>query len=106
MIQLANSFAAPAVVAATGHGDWVVPSIVVTIGPLLLWVDHRLRLPRYRYVGWAHTLVPLVLMASMSGRALTVTAGLGAGLLLLDTAAAGFRDLAQLPVTTPRRKDP
>ena len=105
VIQLAASFAAPVVVAAAGHSDWVVPSIAVTIGPLLLWVDHRIRLPRYRFVGWALTLVPFVLMATMSGRALAVTAGLGAGLLLLATAAAGFRDLAQLPVTTPRRKD-
>jgi hypothetical protein len=106
VLQLAASFAAPVAVAAAGHNDWVVPSIVVTIGPLLLRVDHLLRLPRYRYVGWALTLVPFVLMATMSGKALAATAGLGAGLLLLATAVAGFRDLAQLPVTTPRRKEP
>jgi hypothetical protein len=105
VIQFTASFAAPVVVAAAGRSDWVVPSIAVTIGPLLLWVDHRIRLPRYRFVGWALTLVPFVLMATMSGKALTVTAGLGAGLLLLATAAAGFRDLAQLPVTTPPVKD-
>jgi CDP-diglyceride synthetase len=105
-IQFAASFAAPVAVAAAGHSDWVVPSIAVTIGPLLLWVDHRIRLPRYRFAGWALTLVPFVLMATMSGKALAVTAGLGTGLLLLATATAGFRDLAQLPYTTPPGKNP
>jgi hypothetical protein len=106
VIQFAASFAAPVIVDAAGHSDWVVPSIVVTIGPLMLWVDHHLRLTRYRLVGWTLTVIPLVLMATMSGTALDITTGLGAGLLLLATATAGFRELAQLPVMTPPRKSP
>jgi hypothetical protein len=36
----------------------------------------------------------MVLAASMSGAALAATTGIAAGLLLLGSAAAGFRDLA------------
>ena len=31
----------------------VLPSIVITIGPLLLYLDHLVHIPRYRPVGWA-----------------------------------------------------
>jgi hypothetical protein len=94
VIQLVASFGAPAVVIVAGHPDWVLPSIAITIGPLLLWLDHRLDIPRYRPVGWALILGPMVLAASMSGAALAATTGIAAGLLLLGSAAAGFRDLA------------
>ncbi len=58
IVQLVASFAAPAIVIAAGHGDWVLPSIAITIGPLLLWLDHLVRIPRYRPVGWALTIGP------------------------------------------------
>lgn len=48
VVQLVASFAAPAIVVAAGHSDWLLPSIAVTIGPLLLWLDHRVDIPRYR----------------------------------------------------------
>jgi hypothetical protein len=69
VVQLAASFAAPAIVIADGHSDWMLPSIAVTIGPLLL-------------------------VALMSGTALAATTGITAGLVLLGIAAAGFHDLA------------
>ena len=31
----------------------MLPSIAITIGPLLPWFDHRVQIPRYRPVSWA-----------------------------------------------------
>jgi hypothetical protein len=93
VVQLVASFALPVVVIAAGHSDWVLPSIAITIGPLLLWLDRRVQIPRYRPVGWVLIVGPLILVAVMSGTALIATTGIAAGLLLLGTAAAGFHDL-------------
>jgi hypothetical protein len=60
----------------------------------LLWLDHRLGVPRYRPVGWVLTIGPLVLIATLSGTALVASTGISAGMLLLGTAVAGFHDLA------------
>jgi len=94
VIEFAAAIVLPVLVIAAGHSDWVLPSIAVTIGPLLLWLDHRLGVARYRPVGWVLTLGPLVLVATLSGTALVATTGIGAGMLLLATAVAGFHDLA------------
>ena len=119
VIELVASFALPVIVIAAGHSDWVLPSIAITIGPLLLWLDHLVHIPRYRPVGWALTIGPFILVATLSGTALAATTGLAAGALLLGTATAGFHDLAGLrpgriakdcpaqppgPVTTPTPK--
>jgi hypothetical protein len=96
VLELVAAFVLPVVVIAAGHSDWVLPSIVITIGPLLLWLDHLAHIPRYRPVGWALIAGPVILVATMSGSALAVTTGLAAGVVLLGTAAAGFRDLAGL----------
>jgi hypothetical protein len=94
VVEFGAAIVLPVIVSATGHSDWVLPSIAITIGPLLLWLDHRVHIPRYRPVGWALTVGPLILVAVMSGTALVATTGITAGLLLLGTAFAGFRDLA------------
>lgn len=96
VVQLVASFAAPALVMALGHHDWALPSIAVTIGPLLLWLDRRVGVPRYRVVGCALIVGPVLLAATVSGTALTAGTGIGAGALLLGSAAAGFRDLSRL----------
>jgi quercetin dioxygenase-like cupin family protein len=96
VLELAAAFALPVVVTAAGHADWVLPSIVITIGPLLLWLDHLVGIPRYRAVGWALIAGPVILVATMSGSSLAVTTGISAGVLLLGTAAAGFHDLARV----------
>ena len=96
VIQLAATFVLPVVTIAAGHPDWVLPSIAITIGLLLLWLDHLVCLPRNRPVGWALIAGPVILAATMSGPALAATTGLGAGVLLLGSAAAGFHDLAGL----------
>jgi hypothetical protein len=103
VIELVAAFILPVIVIAAGHSDWVLPSIVITIGPLLLWLDHLVRIPRYRVAGWVLTAGPLILIATMSGSALAVTTGLAAGVVLLGTAAAGFHDLAGLRPPTPDR---
>jgi hypothetical protein len=96
IIELVASFAFPVIVIAAGHSDWVLPSIAITIGPLLLWLDHLVHIPRYRPVGWVLTVGPLILVAAMSGSSLAATTGIAAGVLLLATATAGFHDLAGL----------
>jgi hypothetical protein len=96
IIELAAAFVLPVIVIAAGHSDWVLPSIVITIGPLLLYLDHLVHIPRYRLVGWALTAGPVILVATMSGKSLAVTTGFAAGVVLLGTAAAGFHDLARL----------
>ena len=94
VIEFAAAIVLPVVVIAAGHSDWVLPSIAITIGPLLLWLDHRVDIPRYRPVGWALIVGPVILVATMSGTALVATTGIAAGVLLLGTAVAGFHDLA------------
>jgi hypothetical protein len=101
IIELVAAFVLPVVVIAAGHSDWVLPSIVITIGPLLLYLDHLVDIPRYRPIGWALTAGPVILVAAMSGSALAVTTGIAAGVLLLGTAAAGFHDLARLRPARP-----
>ena len=96
IIELAAAFVLPVIVIAAGHSDWVLPSIVITIGPLLLYLDHLVHIPRYRIVGWALTAGPVILVAAMSGKSLAVTTGFAAGVVLLGTATAGFHDLARL----------
>jgi hypothetical protein len=92
--ELVASVVLPVIVIATGHSDWVLPSIAITIGPMMLWFDHLVHIPRYRAVGWALTVGPVLLVATLSGSTLAATTGIAAGLLLLGTAAAGFHDLA------------
>ena len=94
VLEFAAAIVLPIIVTGAGHSDWVLPSIAITIGPLLLWLDHRVHVPRYRPVGWALTVGPVVLVATMSGTPLVATTGITAGVLLLGTAVAGFHDLA------------
>jgi hypothetical protein len=75
VIEFAAAFALPVIVIAAGHSDWVLPSIAITIGPLLLWLDRRVHIPRYRPVGWALTVGPVILVATISGTALVATHG-------------------------------
>lgn len=96
LIELAASFVLPVLMIAVGRSDWILPSIAITIGPLLLWLDHLVHIRRYQLAGWALTIGPVVLVATLSGTALAATTGLAAGTLLLITATAGFHDLAEL----------
>ena len=104
ILELAAAFILPVIVIAAGRSDWVLPSIVITIGPLLLWLDHLVHIPRYRVIGWVLTVGPVVLVVTMSGSSLAVTTGIAAGVILLATAAAGFHDLAA--IRAPRLSGP
>lgn len=101
VLELVASFAFPVIVVDIGHSDWALPSIAITIGPLLLWLDHLVHIPRLRPIGWALTVGPVVLVAALSGTALVATTGLAAGLVLISTATAGFHDLAGLRPSRP-----
>ncbi|NNN03017.1 MAG: hypothetical protein HKL87_03365 [Acidimicrobiaceae bacterium] len=104
IIQLVASFAVPVVVIALGYPDWVLPSIAITIGPLLLWLDYRVHIPRLSPVGWVLIGGSIVLGLVLSGNPLAVTTGLSAGALLLATATLGFHDLTRPQVWgLPRR---
>ncbi len=94
VVQLVASFTLPALVVAAGKPEWLLPSIALTIGPLLLWLDHRVHIPRYRYAGGLLIVGPLGLITLMSGAALAAITGMAAGAIMLGTAAAGFHDLA------------
>jgi hypothetical protein len=98
IVQLVASFAVPVAVGVAGYGDWVLPSIAMTIGLLLLDLDYLVHLPRYRWAGGALVLGPIMCAVVFSGDAITVAMGLGAGAILLVIAGAGFRDLAMLPI--------
>jgi hypothetical protein len=91
IIELVASFVFPVIVTAAGRSDWVLPSIAVTIRPLLLWLDHLVHIPRCRPVGWALTIGPVILVATMSGSALAVTTGLTAGFLQPQPLSPRFR---------------
>jgi hypothetical protein len=95
VIELAAAFVLPVIVIAAGHSDWVLPSVAITVGPLLLYLDHLVHIPRYRPVGWALIVGPVILVATMSGTVLVATTGIAGGALLLGTAVAGFHDLAR-----------
>jgi hypothetical protein len=95
VVELVASFAFPAIVIAAGHADMTLPSIAITIGPLLLWLDYRLDIPLYRPVGWALTIGPVVLAILLSGDTLAATTGLSAGVLMIATAIFGFHQLAE-----------
>jgi hypothetical protein len=96
VVELIAAFILPVVVSAAGHSDWVLPSIAITIGPLLLYLGRLVLIPRYRPVGWALTVGPVILVAVMSGTPLVATTGIAAGIILLGTALAGFHDLARV----------
>jgi hypothetical protein len=104
VLEFAAAIVLPVIVSRAGHSDWVLPSIAITIGPLLLWLDYRVDVPRYRPVGWTLTVGPVVLVIVLSGTALVATTGIAAGLILLGTALAGFRELAAARVAEERAK--
>jgi hypothetical protein len=95
IVELVAAFVFPAMVIAAGRSDLTLPSIAITIGPLLLWIDHKLGTTRYQLVGWALTVGPVVLTLILSGPALVATTGLTAGALLLLSATTGFQTLAR-----------
>jgi hypothetical protein len=81
----------PTAVAAVGYPDLVVPSAILTVGPLLIWIDHEVDIPLYRLAGWTLTVGLIGMSVALRGDALATVAGLFGGALLLLTAGLGFR---------------
>jgi len=67
VVELVAAFVLPAIVIAAGRSDLALPSIAITVGPLLLWLDHTLHTTQHRTVGWALTIGPVVLAFALSG---------------------------------------
>jgi hypothetical protein len=45
VIELAAASVLPAIVIGAGRSNWVLPSIVITIGPPLPYLDHLVHIP-------------------------------------------------------------
>ena len=81
-VQLISSIVLPWIASATGHSEWVAPSIAITIGLFLMAFAGPLQVPEVRRAGVVATLVPAILPFVLSGDALVaaVAATLGAAL--------------------------
>jgi hypothetical protein len=91
------SFALPAAVAAGGWPDLVLAAVVVSVGPLLLYLYGLLKVPRYLAIGVTLTVGPVLLAFLLHGAALTAVNGLGVGIVALATAALSLRDVWRSP---------
>ncbi len=100
-IQLAASCALPVIVSAAGRADLTVPTIAVTIGILLLWLRARLTTPGHLTAGILLIAVPGALALTLTGNALTATAGLATAAILVGGAITGFHALASRALDTP-----
>jgi hypothetical protein len=67
VVELLASFAFPFIVITIARSNWVLPSIALTIGPLLLWIDHLVHIPSFRPGGLGLDRRPLVLVAVRVG---------------------------------------
>ena len=81
-VQLVGSIVLPWVASTTGHTEWVVPSIAITIGLFLMAFATPLQVPAVRWAGAVATLAPAALPYVVSGDELVaaVAATLGAAL--------------------------
>ena len=94
VIQLAASCALPVIVSAAGRADLTVSTVAVTIGLLLLWLRARLATPGHLIAGILLIAVPGALALTLTGNALTATAGLATAAILVGSAITGFHALA------------
>ena len=101
VIQLAASFALPVIVSAAGRADLTVATVAVTIGILLLWLRARLDTPGHLIAGILLIAVPGALALTLTGDALTATAGLATAAILIGSAITGFHALASGALDTP-----
>ena len=89
ILQLVASFALPIAISALAGPRLVLPSIVITIGILLVWVHREVDTPYQGTAGWL--LIGLaVLSVPISGSTQTIVVGLSAATVLLGCAGAGL----------------
>jgi hypothetical protein len=92
--QLIASFALPVVIGAALGPRLVVPSIVLTIGVLLVWLHYEIGTPYQGAAGWA--LIGLAVVCTpFAGSTQTVIAGLCSAAVLLGCAGVSFVWLRQ-----------
>jgi hypothetical protein len=94
VVHLVASLVAPAPVMSAGYDDWSLPAVAVTIGALL-WLHHRVVIPRYRRAGVRSSSDRCCLSAALDGVAFVATTGVTSGGLALTIAALGFHDLSR-----------
>jgi hypothetical protein len=88
--QLVASVALPSAVALGGYADLVVPSALLTAGPLLIWIGARFDIFIYRIVGAVLVLGPIAAALTLHGETMATTVGLAGAGLLLAAAGLGF----------------
>ena len=89
VLQLAASIVVPITIASAAGHRLVLPSIVFTIGVLLVWIHREVQTPYQGVAGWL--LVGLAAVSGlMTGSAQVVTIGLTSAIILLGCASAGF----------------
>lgn len=94
VLQLIASFVLPIVISEVAGPRLVLPSIVITIGILLVWIHHEVDTPYQGVAGWM--LIGLSLFfALFAGSAETIITGLSSAVTLLGCAGAGFKWLRQ-----------
>lgn len=94
IVQLVASFVLPVVIGAALGPRLVLPSIVLTIGILLVWLHREIRTPYQGVAGWA--LIGLAVVCSaFVGSTQAVIAGLCSAAVLLGCAGVGFVWLRQ-----------
>jgi hypothetical protein len=98
--QVLASFILPVVIGAAAGPRLVVPSIVLTIGLLLVWIHREVDTPYQGAAGWV--LISLAAASALiDGDVPTAVAGLAVAAILLGCAAAGFRWLRHHADTRP-----
>lgn len=93
VLQLLGSTAIGAVLSSLGCDEWVVPSLVTTIGLFLVYAGRELAVALTTTLGWVMALLSilptLILGTATSSRAATVLA-IGTAVLLAASSAACF----------------
>ena len=93
VVQIVAAIVLPVALVATGHGTFVMPVIVASVGVLFVWLDREVHLVRLRVLGTALVLVPVVTTIALSGTVQTTSLLAVAGTLMVATGVAGVRTL-------------
>jgi hypothetical protein len=95
VIQVVASVVLPVALVATGHGDLIMPVVIVTVGALFVWLYRLLHVPRLGALGSALIVIPIAALAALSGSAQSTVMLLAAGTLMLVNGTAGVLGVAR-----------
>jgi len=89
ILQLVASCALPITISGLAGSRLVLPSIVITIGILLVWIHHEVDTPYQGIAGWL--LIGLAILSVLvGGSTQTAVVGLSAAAVLLSCAGGGL----------------